>query len=53
MSIDELLTEVSKVHKKTKYKVKKLNSDNGTVILNPKNKNDKDWYENDEDYDVL
>lgn len=54
MSVDELIKEVSKVHKKTKFKARKVTSDeNGTIILNPKNKNDREWYENDEDYDVL
>lgn len=54
MSIDELLEEVSKVHKKTKFKAKKLKTDEkGNILLDPKNKSDSEWYENDKDYDVL
>lgn len=54
MSIEELMSEVSKVHKKTKFKPQKVKTDeNGTILLDPKKKSDREWYENDEDYDVL
>ncbi|MCU9595533.1 hypothetical protein OEV82_13900 [Caldibacillus thermolactis] len=54
MSIEELMSELSKVHKRTKFKVKKANiNEHGHIILDPENKNDQEWYENDKDYDVL
>lgn len=54
MSVEELIAEVSKTHKKTNFKPQKANTDeNGTILLNPNKKNDKEWYENDGDYDVL
>lgn len=54
MSIDELMAEVGKVHKKTKFKAKKFKTDEkGNILLDPKNKSDREWYENDKDYDVL
>lgn len=51
MSVEELLVEVSKIHKKKKPKKAKV--ENGAIILDPNDKNDREWYENDEDYDVL
>ncbi|KIO69292.1 hypothetical protein B4065_1465 [Caldibacillus thermoamylovorans] len=51
MSVEELLFEVSKIHKKKKPKKAKVES--GEIILDPDNKYDKEWYENDKDYDVL
>jgi len=54
MSVEELLQEVSKVHKKTNFKTKKFNTaSDGTILLEPTDKNDKEWYENDEDYNSL
>lgn len=48
------MSELSKVHKRTKFKVKKANiNEHGHIILDPENKNDQEWYENDKDYDVL
>jgi hypothetical protein len=54
MSIDELKKEMSRVHKKTKFNPKKVDSDeDGVILLNPNNPSDKEWYENDEEHDVL
>lgn len=54
MSVDELIAEVSKTHKKTKFKPQKANTDeNGTILLDPNQKSDREWYENDKDYDLL
>lgn len=51
MSVEDLLVEVSKMHRKRKPK--KAKGENGAIILDPDNKNDREWYENDKDYDVL
>lgn len=48
MSIEELLAEISKIHQKKKPKKAKV--ENGEIVLDPDNKYDKEWYENDEDY---
>ena len=53
MNTEELLKEMSKVHKKTNFKPEKFNTDKeGTILLNPNNKNDREWYENNEDYNL-
>ncbi|TKI65272.1 hypothetical protein FC756_16930 [Lysinibacillus mangiferihumi] len=54
MSIEELTAELSKVHKQTKFKAEKVKTDeNGTILLDPTKKDDREWYENDEDYDLV
>ncbi len=54
MSIDELTAELSRVHKQTKFKPEKVKTDvNGTILLDPEKKSDREWYENDEDYDLV
>lgn len=54
MSIEELTAELSRVHKQTKFKAEKVKTDeNGTILLDPTKKSDREWYENDEDYDLV
>jgi hypothetical protein len=48
MSIEELLAEIGKINKKNPPK--KANIKEGAIILDPNNENDREWYENDEDY---
>ena len=61
MTIDEILTlETEQLDELLKC-VGKLLSDaqvqsvekNGTILLDPNNPNDRDWYANDQDYDIV
>ena len=54
-SIQELLTDFFELDRKgEKNKIRKLESDeSGFLLLNPNNESDREWYENDEDYDVI
>ncbi|WP_079707682.1 hypothetical protein [Paraliobacillus ryukyuensis] len=50
--IDDLLKKSEKQHKKLKLKPAKVNvSKDGKIIINPHNQSEKEWYENDEEYD--
>ncbi|GLY11638.1 hypothetical protein ACP2W0_14595 [Pseudobacillus badius] len=54
MSVHELMAELRNLNKKSGFKPRKLKSDaNGTLLLDRENKEDQDWYDNDEDYGVL
>ena len=54
MSIEELAAEVSETYKKLNYNPKKIKVDeNGNVLLDWNDKNDREWYENDEEYDGI
>lgn len=51
MSEQELLAEIAAIHKRIKFKPRQLIQDeNGMVLLNPDHKQDRDWYENDKEY---
>lgn len=51
-SVEELLKEFAELNRKSKNKPRKLKSDGyGNVLLDPNNESDREWYENDEDYD--
>lgn len=53
-SIEDLLKKAEKENKKTGIKPRKFErTEDGKLILDPNNPFDKDWYENDEAYDVL
>jgi hypothetical protein len=53
-TIDDLLKKAEKERKKLDIKPRKFESDeNGSILLDPNKKFDKDWYENDEAYDIL
>lgn len=51
-SIEELKKELSKLHKEMNFTAKKAKGD-GYILLDPQDKNDNEWYNNDEDYDVV
>lgn len=54
MSINELMKELKKANKKSGFTPRKLKNDsNGTILLDSNNKDDLDWFHNDEDYDVI
>lgn len=53
-SIEELLKEFSELDRKSKKKPRILKSDGfGNVLLDPNNPDDVEWYENDDEYDVI
>ena len=50
-SIEELLVELHELNKKKPPR--KLESKDGVFFLDPNNPDDQEWYENDEDYDLI
>ena len=49
--IKELLMKISKMQKEAGFKPKEFKtSPDGTILLDPTDKNDREWYENDEEY---
>lgn len=52
-TVEELLVELHELDKKSKLKPRKLESKDGCFLLDPNNPNDREWYENDEAYDIL
>ena len=51
MSIEELIAALKQIEKQTDLKPKKYPiGANGAILLDPNNPNDREWYENDEDY---
>lgn len=51
-SVEELLREFAELDRKGKNKTRRLHSDgSGAFLLDPNNESDREWYENDEDYD--
>lgn len=50
MTVDELSRCVGKLLSDSP--VRTLGKD-GAILLDPNNPNDRDWYENDEDYDIV
>jgi hypothetical protein len=53
-SIDELLLDFHKIDKKATVKPRVLKADGeGNYLVDPKNKKDVEWMENDEGYDVI
>ncbi|MGM9988854.1 MAG: hypothetical protein ACI35O_16730 [Bacillaceae bacterium] len=54
MSIKELAVELSKIHKELNFHPKKIKIDEkGNILLDWNDKNDREWYENDDEYDGL
>lgn len=53
-SVEELLLEFAELDRKSDRKIRKLKSDGfGNVLLDPNNPDDVEWYENDDEYDVI
>lgn len=52
-SIDrnKLYEKLRKLDKKVKAKPKTLKSKDGTFLLDPTNKHDREWFENDEEFE--
>lgn len=52
MSVEELKEELTRVNKLTNFKPKKRElGEDGAILLDPNDPHDREWYENDEDYD--
>ena len=52
MTIEELKKELSRVNKLVGFKPKKREiGKDGAILLDPNDPSDREWYENDEDYD--
>lgn len=53
-SVEELLLELHELEKRSKTKTRILSSDSfGNFLLDKDNPHDVEWYENDEDYDLI
>ncbi|MEG0291017.1 MAG: hypothetical protein RR941_06345 [Erysipelotrichaceae bacterium] len=53
MSIEELKLILHDVQSKSPFKSRKLAAgEDGALLLDPNNPHDREWYENDEDYNV-
>lgn len=53
-TIEELLEMVSELYENESFKPRKTQSDQyGNILLDSNNPNDRVWYENDEDYDII
>lgn len=50
MTVDELLNCVGKLFSNSQ--VRSVGK-NGAILLDPNNPNDRDWYANDQDYDLV
>lgn len=54
MSIEELKKELVRMNKLSKFKsLKHQVGKDGALLLDPNDSNDREWYENDEDYERL
>ncbi len=52
--LEESMMKLAEVNKKTGFKARKIEVDaDGVMILDATNPVDREWYENDEDYDVV
>lgn len=52
--LEEAMTKLAEVNKKTGFKARQIEVDaDGTMILDARNPADQEWYENDDDYDVV
>lgn len=47
---DKMYEKLRKLDAKVKVKPKTLKSENGTFYLNPNDKHQKEWFDNDEDF---
>lgn len=53
-TIQELLREFFELNRQTKNQIRKLAADeDGVILLDKNNPADVEWYENDEDYNVI
>ncbi|UAL49724.1 hypothetical protein K7887_21920 (plasmid) [Sutcliffiella horikoshii] len=52
-SVEELLLDLHELEKRSKQKTRVLHSENGVFLLDKSNRHDVEWYENDENYDVI
>ena len=54
MSVEKLISEISKINKKNNFQPEKFKSnETGIILLEQKNENDREWYKNNQGYDVL
>lgn len=52
--VDELLKQLGELDKQTGFQARKLETDeHGNLLLDPKNPEDVEWYENDAAYDIV
>lgn len=53
-SLEEVMKRFGEVNQRTGFKPRQLDTDaDGTILLDPKNPYDVEWYENDSDYDGI
>ncbi|MEC1177249.1 hypothetical protein P9B03_02030 [Metasolibacillus meyeri] len=53
MSIEELKQALKDAEKRSGYQYRKLpTGEDGAILLDPNNPHDREWYENDADYDL-
>lgn len=52
--LEESVRKLAEVNKRTGFTARKIDVDaDGTMILDARNPTDQEWYENDDDYDVV
>lgn len=52
--MDEAMIKLAEVNKRTGFKARELEVDaEGCMILDANNPHDREWYENDEAYDIV
>lgn len=52
MKIEELIECVRTINSVVPFQKAQINQD-GVILLDPNNLNDREWYENDKDYDII
>ena len=52
MKIEELIVCVRTINSVVPFQKAQINQD-GVILLDPNNLNDREWYENDKDYDII
>lgn len=53
MSREEMYRKIKELNEECKNKSKTLKSKDGVFLLDPNDKYQKEWYENDKDYECL
>jgi len=52
--LDEVMSELAEVNKRTGFKAREIEVDSeGCMILDANNPADREWYDNDEAYDII
>lgn len=53
MKIEELIVCVRTINSVVPFQKAQIDDQDGAILLDPNNLNDREWYENDKDYDIV